>query len=107
MAKTKTFSVNTQKDPDTLVSEAKQVAKENDATFEGDTSSGRFSGKGGAGDYEVTGQAGEAGSQGERCYVRGGHLIGELLGQRRRRQLRDKGPDGGGHHNRQAYSGSL
>ena len=35
MAKTKTFSVNTQKDPDTLVSEAKQVAKENDATFEG------------------------------------------------------------------------
>ena len=69
MAKTKTFSVNTQKDPDTLVSEAKQVAKENDATFEG-------------------------------------HL-GNLLGERRRRQLRDTGPDGGGHHNRQAFSGSL
>lgn len=45
MAKTKTFSVNTQKDPDTLVSEAKQVAKEKDATFQGDTSSGSFSGK--------------------------------------------------------------
>src|SRR5829696_5826955 len=38
MAKTKTFSVNTHKAPDTLVSEAKQVAQENDATFEGDAS---------------------------------------------------------------------
>jgi hypothetical protein len=60
MAKTKTFSVNTQKDPDTLVSEAKQVAKENDATFEGDTSSGTssgtFSGKGVEGNYEIQGQ---------------------------------------------------
>ena len=33
MAKAKTFSVNTKKDPDTLVSEARQVAEENDATF--------------------------------------------------------------------------
>jgi hypothetical protein len=56
MAKTKTFSVNTQKDPDTLVSEARQVAKENDATFEGDTSSGNFSGKGVEGTYEIEGQ---------------------------------------------------
>jgi len=56
MAKTKTFSVNTQKDPDTLVFEAKQVAKENDATFEGDTSSGSFSGQGVEGTYEIDGQ---------------------------------------------------
>jgi hypothetical protein len=56
MAKTKTFNVNTQKNPDTLVSEAKQVAKENDATFEGDTSSGRFSGKGVEGSYQIEGQ---------------------------------------------------
>ena len=56
MSKTKTFSVNTQKDPDTLVSEAKQVAKENDATLEGDTSSGSFSGKGVEGSYQIEGQ---------------------------------------------------
>jgi hypothetical protein len=56
MAKTKTFSVNTQKDPDTLVSEARQVAKENDATSEGDTSSGGFSGQGVEGNYEIDGQ---------------------------------------------------
>ena len=56
MAKTKTFSVNTQKDPDTLVSEAKRVAEENDATFEGDTSSGSFSGQGVEGNYEIQGQ---------------------------------------------------
>ena len=55
MAKTKTFSVETHKDPDTLVSEARQVAKENDATFEGDTSSGTFSGKGVEGTYEIEG----------------------------------------------------
>jgi hypothetical protein len=56
MAKTKTFSVNTEKDPDTLVSQAKQVAKENDAAFEGDTSSGSFSGKGVEGNYQIEGQ---------------------------------------------------
>jgi hypothetical protein len=56
MAKTKTFRVETQKDPDTLVSEARQVAKENDATFEGDSSSGSFSGKGVEGNYEIEGQ---------------------------------------------------
>ena len=56
MAKTKTFSVETQKDPDTLVKEARHVAKENDATFEGDSSSGRFSGKGVEGNYEIEGQ---------------------------------------------------
>jgi hypothetical protein len=56
MAKTKTFRVETQKDADTLVSEARQVAKENDATFEGDSSSGSFSGKGVEGNYEIEGQ---------------------------------------------------
>jgi hypothetical protein len=56
MAKTKTFRVQTQKDPDTLVKEARQVAKENNATFEGDTSSGSFSGKGVEGNYEIEGQ---------------------------------------------------
>ena len=56
MAKTKTFRVETQKDPDTLVKEARQVAKENDATLEGDSSSGRFSGKGVEGNYEIEGQ---------------------------------------------------
>ena len=56
MAKTKTFSIQTQKDPDTLVKEARQVAKENDATFEGDTSSGSFSGKGVEGNYQIEGQ---------------------------------------------------
>ena len=56
MAKTKTFRVQTQKDPDTLVKEARQVAKENDATFEEDTSSGSFSGKGVECDYQIEGQ---------------------------------------------------
>ena len=56
MAKTKTFRVQTQKDPDTLVKEARQVAKENDATFERDTSSGSFSGKGVEGNYQIEGQ---------------------------------------------------
>ena len=56
MAKTKTFRVQTQKDPDTLVKEARQVAKENNATFEGDTSSGGFSGKGVEGNYQIEGQ---------------------------------------------------
>jgi hypothetical protein len=48
--------VETQKDADTLVSEARQVAKENDATFEGGSSSGSFSGKGVEGNYEIEGQ---------------------------------------------------
>ena len=39
-----------------MVSEAKQVAEENDATFEGDTSSGSFSVKGVEGNYEIQGQ---------------------------------------------------
>jgi hypothetical protein len=56
MAKAKTFSVNTTKNPDTLVSEAKQVAEENDATFKGDTNSGSFSGNGVEGNYEIEGQ---------------------------------------------------
>ena len=56
MAKAKTFSVDTTKNPDTLVSEARQVAEENDATFEGDRNSGSFSGNGVEGSYEVEGK---------------------------------------------------
>ena len=56
MAKAKTFSVNTTKNPDTLESEAKQVAQENDATFKGDTNSGSFSRNGVEGKYEIEGQ---------------------------------------------------
>ncbi len=56
MAKAKTFSVNTTKNPDTLVSEARQVAEENDATFKGDTNSGSFSGNGVEGNYEIEGE---------------------------------------------------
>lgn len=51
----KTFNINTNKDPETLVKQARQVAQENDATFKGDTSSGSFSGKGVEGSYEVEG----------------------------------------------------
>jgi hypothetical protein len=56
MAKTKTFSVNTTKTPDTLVSEARQIAEENDDPFKGDRNSGRFSGNGVEGGYEVEGK---------------------------------------------------
>ena len=56
MAKTKTFSVNTTKNPEALVSEARQVAEENDATFKGDRNSGSFSGSGVKGSYEVEGK---------------------------------------------------
>ncbi len=51
----RTFTVNTNKDPETLVEEARQVAEENDATFSGDTNSGSFSGKGVEGSYELEG----------------------------------------------------
>jgi hypothetical protein len=51
----RTFTMNTNKDPETLVRQARQVAKENDAAFEGDTNSGSFSGKGVEGSYEVEG----------------------------------------------------
>ena len=51
----RTFTINTNKDPQTLVQQARQVAKENDATFKGDTNSGSFSGKGVEGSYEVEG----------------------------------------------------
>ncbi len=50
-----TFSVSTDKDPQTLVEEAKKVAEENDATFRGDENSGSFSGSGVEGSYEVEG----------------------------------------------------
>jgi hypothetical protein len=52
----RTFSINTNKDPETLVQEAKMVAEENNATFRGDTNSGSFSGRGVEGSYEVEGR---------------------------------------------------
>ena len=51
----RTFTVNTNKDPQTLVEEARKVAEENKATFEGDTNSGSFSGRGVEGRYELEG----------------------------------------------------
>ena len=51
----RTFSIRATKNPGTLVSEAKKVAKENDATFKGDTTSGSFSGKGVKGRYKIEG----------------------------------------------------
>ena len=52
----RTFSINTTKNPSTLVSEAKRVAKENNATFRGDTNAGSFSGKGVKGRYNIEGR---------------------------------------------------
>ena len=51
----RTFSMKTTKNPTTLVSEARRVAKENDATFRGDATSGSFSGKGVKGRYKIEG----------------------------------------------------
>src|SRR5215217_9191236 len=51
----RTFTINTNKDPQTLVEEARQAAEENNAAFEGDSNSGSFSGKGVEGSYEVEG----------------------------------------------------
>ena len=51
----RTFSISANKNPITLVSEAKRIAKENDATFKGDTTSGSFSGKGVKGRYKIEG----------------------------------------------------
>ncbi len=51
----RTFSIKMTKNPSTLVSEAKKVAKENNATFRGDTTSGSFSGKGVEGRYKIEG----------------------------------------------------
>ena len=51
----KTFSMNTNKDPETLVQEARTVAEENNATLSGDANSGTFSGRGVEGSYEVEG----------------------------------------------------
>ena len=52
----RTFSVDTNKDPQTLVEETRQVAEENNATFKGDTNLGSLSGKGVEGNYEVGGR---------------------------------------------------
>jgi hypothetical protein len=49
----RTFSIGTNEDSLTLVETAKMVAAEKNATFEGDTTSGRFSGSGVEGKYEV------------------------------------------------------
>jgi hypothetical protein len=51
----RTFSIKATKNPSTLVSDAKKVAKENDATFRGDTDSGSFAGKGVKGRYKIEG----------------------------------------------------
>src|SRR5919202_2270392 len=51
----RTFSMKATKNPSTLVSEARSVAKENGATFRGDTTSGSFSGKGVKGRYKIEG----------------------------------------------------
>ncbi len=51
----RTFSIKATKNPSTLVSEAKKVAKDNNATFRGDTTSGSFSGKGVEGRYKIEG----------------------------------------------------
>jgi hypothetical protein len=51
----RTFSIKATKNPGTLVSEAKKVAKENDASFSGDANSGSFSGKGVKGRYKIEG----------------------------------------------------
>jgi hypothetical protein len=51
----RTFNIKATKNPSTLVSEAKEVAKENNATFRGDTNSGSFSGKGVKGSYKIEG----------------------------------------------------
>ena len=51
----RTFSMKATKNPSTLVSEARRVAKENGATFKGDTTSGSFSGKGVKGIYKIEG----------------------------------------------------
>ena len=51
----RTFSIKATKNPSTLVSQAKKVAKENDATFRGDADSGSFSGKGVEGRYKIEG----------------------------------------------------
>ncbi len=48
-----TFSVSTDKDPQTLAEEAKKVAEENGATFRGDENSGSFSGSGLEGSDDV------------------------------------------------------
>ena len=53
----RTFTINTNKDPQTLVEEARQAAEENNATFKGDANSGSFSGKGVEGSYEVEGSS--------------------------------------------------
>ncbi len=51
----RTFSIKVTKSPSTLVSEAKKVAKENDASFRGDANSGSFSGRGVKGKYKIEG----------------------------------------------------
>src|SRR5215210_116829 len=51
----RTFSIKATKSPGTLVSEAKKVANENDASFSGDANSGSFSGKAVKGRYKIEG----------------------------------------------------
>lgn len=51
----RSFSIKATKTPSTLVSEAKKIAEENNATFSGNTTSGSFSGKGVKGRYKIEG----------------------------------------------------
>jgi hypothetical protein len=53
---TRSFSVDTSEDPNTLVDRAKRIAGENNATLEGDASSGSFSGRGIEGIYDIEGR---------------------------------------------------
>ncbi len=53
---TRSFSVDTSEDLNTLVDKAKRAAVENNATLEGDASSGRFSGRGVEGIYDIEGR---------------------------------------------------
>jgi hypothetical protein len=52
----RSFSISTAEDPTTLVDRAKRVASENGATFEGDATSGSFSGSGVEGEYKIEGR---------------------------------------------------
>jgi hypothetical protein len=49
----RTFSIDSKQDSITLVEKAKRIAAEKNATFEGDTTLGSFSGSGVEGEYEV------------------------------------------------------
>jgi hypothetical protein len=51
----RSFSIDTSEDPNTLVDRARRLAAQNNALLEGDASSGRFSGRGIEGIYDIEG----------------------------------------------------